>query len=83
MDNAAKLTIHRLQNEIESLRARVAELEGLLKVAKCPDDSCDGKGSIAHGPYSDGSYEQEQCQWCDEKKTALSTPTKAKEPSGE
>jgi len=53
------------QAEVEELKARVKELEDLLRVAKCPN--CSGDGVIAHGPDSRGDYDLEQCQWCDER----------------
>ena len=58
-------------SELQQARERIAELEGILKIAKCPD--CDGSGYFAHGPYDDGSWEQEQCQWCDERNCLLTT----------
>lgn len=66
----------------DQLRARVSELEQdkarlveLLKVAVCPDQNCDGNGSSWHVEQSSQSGEpeqvQHQCQWCDERKTAI------------
>lgn len=58
------------------LRARIAELEAerdrlreFLSHARCP--YCDGSGATPHGPLPDGSWEAEQCQWCDERRAAL------------
>jgi hypothetical protein len=42
----------------------IEELERLLKAADCPD--CDGSGSIPH-QFMDGEWDQQQCQWCDER----------------
>lgn len=41
-------------------------LLGLLKIAKCPDTNCDNAGTGV-----DGYGEPYQCQWCDERKSAL------------
>ena len=43
----------------------IKRLQGLLKVAKCPN--CDGSGAMPH-QVADGEWEAEQCQWCDETK---------------
>ncbi len=43
----------------EDVDKRIAELEGLVAMAKCPD--CDGSGA-----YYDGMGEVCQCRWCDE-----------------
>jgi len=37
----------------------------LLKVAKCPDQSCDGNGTVQAG------YQIHQCRWCTEREQAL------------
>lgn len=50
--------------------ARVANLEALLKAAKCPN--CDGSGSIPRQVAED-DWEAEQCQWCAERERILST----------
>ena len=42
----------------------IEKLEELLQLAKCPD--CDGSGSIPH-QFMDGEWDQQQCQWCDER----------------
>lgn len=47
---------------------QITELKELLKIAQCPNN-CDD-GSIAHGSNETG-WEQEQCQFCDERKQAL------------
>ena len=47
---------------------QITELKGLLKIAQCPNN-CDD-GSIAHGSNETG-WEQEQCQFCDERNQAL------------
>jgi hypothetical protein len=59
---------------VEWLEQQIKELKELLKVANCPNDCQDG--SIAHGSnlgYSDQEveWEQEQCQFCDERKQAI------------
>ena len=54
----AIVALRTLSDENERMRC-------LLKVAVCP--ACDGSGAIPHGPYPDGSWEAEQCQWCDER----------------
>jgi len=59
-----------LLSEIQSLTSERDRLRELLKIARCPNTSC-VDGAIPHGPYSDGSWEAEQCQWCDERSTAL------------
>ena len=53
-----------LAEDALKLQAKVQELEGLLKVAKCP--CCDGSGA-----YYDNMGEVCQCQWCYETKAAL------------
>jgi len=57
-----------LQNseKIDQLEAQVKELEGLLKVASCPQ--C---GPNKDGAYYDNMGEVHQCQWCHEVKAAL------------
>ena len=50
------------------LSRKVRELEGLLKVAKCP--TCDGSGMYPqHSAYCNGDCqdcpEPVQCEWCD------------------
>ena len=47
-------------DELERLRAHVAEVKDLLALAKCP--CCDGSGA-----YYDNHGEVCQCQWCYEK----------------
>jgi hypothetical protein len=48
----------------EDILINVKKLEKLLELAKCPD--CDGSGSIPH-QFQDGEWDQQQCQWCDER----------------
>lgn len=43
------------------------EMGKLLKIARCPDDSCDGKGTCQVG-----EDDISQCQWCDERNKLLS-----------
>ena len=44
---------------------RITELEGLLMVARCPNKSCDNKGTMFDGTNI------EPCRWCDERTAAL------------
>ena len=67
--------LHQSRQRIEQLEAENERLLSLLKVATCP--ACDGSGAIPHGPLPDGSWEAEQCQWCDERKQALAQPQEA------
>lgn len=57
---------------------RIKELESLLRIAKCPDSNCDGKGTICLGEYQheNGEIEihLEQCQWCDKRADVLKAP---------
>lgn len=41
------------------------QLRGLLKAARCPNNACDGKGTIWDG------VDPEQCEWCFERDAAL------------
>jgi hypothetical protein len=50
---------------VEELKHKLGVVKDLLKVAKCPN--CDGSGGIPI-QVGDSSWEQEQCQWCYEKK---------------
>jgi hypothetical protein len=62
-----------LDVEIDELiiaEKRIRQLESLLRVAKCPNSDCID-GAIPHGPYPDGNWEAEQCQWCYEKEALL------------
>ena len=38
----------------------------LLRGAKCPDPECSGRGWVAVQVGPD-DFEQQQCQWCDER----------------
>ena len=49
----------------DPLQARIEALESLLSVAKCPNNACDGKGSIPR-QVSENEWEAEHCQWCHE-----------------
>jgi len=56
-----------IQSEILLDRAtREGSILGLLKIAICPDTSCDQNGTCV-----DGNGEPFQCQWCDERRMAL------------
>lgn len=55
----------------DALEAENQRLLGLLQIAECP--ACDGSGAIPRGPTPYGGWELEQCQWCDERKSALAT----------
>ena len=55
-------------NYVEDLEKYCDWLEELLKIAQCPNN-CDD-GSIAHGSNETG-WEQEQCQFCYERKQSL------------
>lgn len=55
--------------------AKLEAVLGLLKVARCPDQNCDSKGTTWLGNHEmeDGSVEPElhPCQWCHERDAAL------------
>ncbi len=53
------------RSDLPDCIAEIERLQGLLKVAKCPN--CDGSGAMPH-QVADGEWEAEQCQWCDETK---------------
>ena len=44
----------------------------LLEFARCPDQDCDNNGTVACR-ISDDEWEPQQCQWCDERKTLLTS----------
>ena len=44
----------------------------MLKIARCPETSCDNNGTIAN-QISEDEWEPQQCQWCDEKKAITNT----------
>ena len=83
--------LHRSLNDCEQRRRKWQEkaeqalydgvdgLEGLLRIAKCPDAGCDGKGTVCRGEYQHENGEIEfdlsQCQWCDEREQALKAKT--------
>jgi hypothetical protein len=48
----------------------LAHAKELLKVAKCPNEGCGGQGWSAH-QVAEGVWEQEQCQFCAERKALL------------
>lgn len=50
--------------------AEHTEMRKLLAIARCPNEGCDGKGWSAH-QVAEGTWEQEQCQWCHERKKLL------------
>ena len=56
-------------NKVISSDKQIKELKELLKIARCPNVGC-YNGSIAHGDNEKG-FEQEQCQFCEERKQAL------------
>jgi len=60
---------------LHKLDVKIKHLEDLLTLAKCPDTSCDGKGTCAGmGPGYDGEADVNwwECQWCAERKEVLS-----------
>ena len=65
--------IERKCRELMEAKAENAELKELLKAADCPN--CDGSGSIpvqvASYQLAEPDWEQQQCQWCDEREQAL------------
>jgi len=65
-----KYALEELEARCETGTTRIAELEGLLRIARCPDTDC-YKGAIPHGPDPDGNWEAQQCQWCYERDAAL------------
>jgi len=50
---------------VTELRCVLIDACKLLELARCPN--CDGRGFTAHQVAQD-VWEQEQCQWCYEKK---------------
>ncbi len=62
-------------NHIEPLKAELKKACRLLHYCKCPDNNCDGKGTVFLGAHEheSGEYEYEihPCQWCDEKQKFL------------
>lgn len=54
----------------ESYREGREEICKLLELVRCPDPDCDNNGSIACR-ISDDEWEQQQCQWCTEKRLLL------------
>ena len=69
----ALLEHSKTQLEYDELQAENAKLKELLKAADCPN--CDGSGSIpvqvASYQLAEPDWEQQQCQWCDEREQAL------------
>ena len=65
----------KIADALEAKDQRIKRLEALLKVAKCPDPGCDGKGTVCRGEYQhengEVEYDLEQCRWCDERDAAL------------
>lgn len=52
----------RVRPFIQAERTKRDEMVGLLKIARCPDSSCDNEGTAVNGygePY--------QCRWCYER----------------
>ena len=54
-----------LQDQADEYDVRIEELEGLLMVARCPNKSCDNKGTMFDGTNI------EPCRWCDERTAAI------------
>lgn len=50
------------------LLAHIEAVNGLLKIARCPNKECDNEGTIFNG------RDIEPCQWCDERDAALEQP---------
>jgi hypothetical protein len=60
------------------------DVAGLLRAAKCPDENCDGKGVTWYAQLDGGGdpeQVQAQCQWCDERATALALLERAAPPT--
>ena len=58
------------EHELTEVRCALMDVCKLLEVAKCPNEGCGGQGWSAHQVAED-VWEQEQCQWCYEKKKLL------------
>lgn len=57
--------------DYEKLQRQNAELLSLLEVSRCPNIGCDNNGTISDYDPRTGEQEPVQCQWCDERKTAI------------
>lgn len=68
-----------LREIVEKLReseGKCAEMRSLLQTDGCIDSRCDGHGTVCvtrMGDDGNPEPEPQQCQWCDERKHALST----------
>ena len=60
-DNAICGQPYMHEQEFECASCKINKLKELLKVARCPDALCDGRG------FSVRDGEQHQCEWCHER----------------
>lgn len=52
------------------LRKELCQTRRLLVLANCPDENCGGQGfTVVPDDY--GEAMQQQCQWCDERRTLI------------
>ncbi len=60
---------------LTKVEATIKAMKLLLKVAKCPDTNCDGKGTVCRteGVYPNGevALDLHECQWCSETKAII------------
>jgi len=61
-----------LHNAISLSEQSLLKALKLLEIARCPDQDCDNKGTVACR-ISDDEWESQQCQWCDERKNLLTS----------
>ena len=68
-------TYRRLERTVAAVTSERDRLLGLLSQAKCPNDDCDGSGTVVFmtGNRSTGAVfqDREQCQWCAMKREAV------------
>jgi hypothetical protein len=59
------------RTDLPAALGEIERLRGLLRAAICPSakDGCDGKGIPRQ--VGEDDWEQEQCQWCYERRAAL------------